>query len=161
MVAENIKRFRKERGLTQEQLGTAIGITGVAIMRYEKGQRTPDLDTIEKIASALGVAPFDLMGFNYWDQKNPDVNREVASIEAWDNYLNSIGYIVRHTVTKWHWEDNSADPSERVQEPDECEHTLIKEGHEAIFTDSEYKELQKGAREAIEGKFYKKIMLQK
>lgn len=50
-----IKEAREKAGLTQEQLGKAIGVTGVAIMRYEKGQRNPSSKVIGKIASVLGT----------------------------------------------------------------------------------------------------------
>lgn len=63
-VAENIKRIRKERGLTQEELGKMVGLSGVAIMRYEKGQREPKSETLEKIALALGIKVFGLMRFD-------------------------------------------------------------------------------------------------
>ena len=38
--------------------------------------------------------------------------------------------------------------------------TLSKDGHTATFTDAEFEELQAGAKEAIEGKFYKKVLEQ-
>lgn len=50
-----IKEAREKAGLTQEQLGNAIGVTGVTIMRYEKGQRNPSSKVIGKIASVLGT----------------------------------------------------------------------------------------------------------
>ena len=54
-VGENIKHFRKEKGYTQEELGYMVGLSGVAIMRYEKEQREPKQDILIKIAKALGV----------------------------------------------------------------------------------------------------------
>lgn len=49
-----IKEAREKAGLTQEELGIAIGVTGVTIMRYEKGTRNPSSEIISKIASVLG-----------------------------------------------------------------------------------------------------------
>lgn len=63
-IAENIRRIRKERGLTQEELGKLVGLSGVAIMRYEKGQREPKVETLEKIAFVLGVKVFSIMRFD-------------------------------------------------------------------------------------------------
>ena len=59
-VGENIKHFRKEKGYTQEELGYMVGLSGVAIMRYEKEQREPKQDILIKIAKALGVHLRDL-----------------------------------------------------------------------------------------------------
>lgn len=50
-----IKEAREKAGLTQEELGKAIGVTGVAIMRYEKGQRTPSSKIIGEITKVLGA----------------------------------------------------------------------------------------------------------
>lgn len=54
-IGENIRLHRKEKGLTQEELGELVGISGVAVMRYEKGQREPKQETLLKISKALGV----------------------------------------------------------------------------------------------------------
>lgn len=49
-----IKKAREEAGITQEALGKAIGVSGVTIMRYEKGQRNPSSKVIGEIAEVLG-----------------------------------------------------------------------------------------------------------
>ena len=50
-----LKELRKEKGLTQKELGAAIGISEVMIGQYERGVRTPKIEMREKIANALGV----------------------------------------------------------------------------------------------------------
>ena len=60
-IGENIRLHRKEKGLTQEELGELVGISGVAVMRYEKGQREPKQETLLKISKALGVHLRDLI----------------------------------------------------------------------------------------------------
>lgn len=52
-IGERIKAAREAAGMTQEQLGRELGVTGVAVMRYEKGQRMPNLGQIQAIAAAL------------------------------------------------------------------------------------------------------------
>lgn len=54
-VGERIKRVRKFRGMTQAQLGEAVGLSDVRIRQYELGNRTPKEDTLNKIAEALNV----------------------------------------------------------------------------------------------------------
>jgi transcriptional regulator with XRE-family HTH domain len=66
-VGENIKRIRKEKGLTQKKLGELCGMNEVQIRRYEIGKANPKIKTIERIASALEVTPFDIMGLEYFD----------------------------------------------------------------------------------------------
>ena len=56
-VGENIRRIRKERGLTQRQLGELVGASEAYIRAYESGRRNPKPASIEKIAEALSVNP--------------------------------------------------------------------------------------------------------
>lgn len=55
-TAEEIKRLRKKEGLTQEQLGEVIGVTGMAISKYESGDAVPSDDNKMKIARHFGVS---------------------------------------------------------------------------------------------------------
>lgn len=54
-AGDRIKEARELAGLTQEDLGKRLGVTGVAVMRYEKGLRQPRLEQLQAIADALGV----------------------------------------------------------------------------------------------------------
>ena len=68
-ISDNIRRIRKEKGLTQKKLGELCKIAEPTIRRYEAGTLKPKLETIEKIASALGVGASALMGVEYYDKK--------------------------------------------------------------------------------------------
>ena len=61
-LGENIKKIRKEKGLTQKELGKISGINEAQIRRYELGGKNsnPKVETIKKIADALGVKIIDL-----------------------------------------------------------------------------------------------------
>lgn len=59
-VGENIKRARLKAGLTQKQLGELSGMADSAIRRYENNRANPKLQTLEKIATALGLSTYDL-----------------------------------------------------------------------------------------------------
>lgn len=54
-IGENIKRIRKEKGITQKELGKRLGITQAAIGQFENNNSNLKMDTIKKIADALGV----------------------------------------------------------------------------------------------------------
>lgn len=56
----NVKRARKERKMTQEQLGLAAGLDAAVISRIEAGQREPRVNNIVRIAKALDTPPGDL-----------------------------------------------------------------------------------------------------
>ena len=55
-LSKNIARCRKQIGMTQEDLGQALFVSGQAVSRWERGG-TPDAELLPKIADALGVSP--------------------------------------------------------------------------------------------------------
>lgn len=54
-LGANIKRLRKEKGMTQDELAKAVYTTRYNILRYESGKMTPSSETIECLEKALGV----------------------------------------------------------------------------------------------------------
>lgn len=56
-----IKAARKKAGVTQEELGKKIGVSGSSMAQWENDLRNPKLDTLQRIASALGVPVQDLI----------------------------------------------------------------------------------------------------
>jgi len=52
---KNVQHYRKEAGLTQEQLGELTGLDRGYISGVERGVRNPAIVNIEKIAKALKV----------------------------------------------------------------------------------------------------------
>jgi transcriptional regulator with XRE-family HTH domain len=59
--AENLRRRRKELGLSQEQLGARASIQMADISRYESGSRDPRITTVARLAEALDVSIGDLV----------------------------------------------------------------------------------------------------
>lgn len=58
-----IKEIRKQKGLTQKQLGDLCGMADSAIRRYENGNANPKIETLKKISSALEVPLSALLSF--------------------------------------------------------------------------------------------------
>jgi len=65
LFGERIKEIRKKRGMTQEDVAKILEIDPKSFSRIERGERSPSLDTIEKIACALSVEPKDLFEFEH------------------------------------------------------------------------------------------------
>ena len=63
-VGERIKKARTNKGLTQKQLADKMQISYVNISQIENGQRTPKIDTVQRIATALGVAVEYLLDYS-------------------------------------------------------------------------------------------------
>jgi len=63
MLAENIKRIRKRKGLTQEKLARLADISNNTLVKIEMGMaKEPTITTMTKIADALGVSIDELVG---------------------------------------------------------------------------------------------------
>ena len=56
----HVRDVRKERQLTQEELGRITGLDRTAICRIERGKCSASFDTIMLIASGLSMTPADL-----------------------------------------------------------------------------------------------------
>ena len=55
IIGEKIKRFRKRQGLTQDHLADYLELDRSTISLIEKGERTIDMDRLEKLANLCGV----------------------------------------------------------------------------------------------------------
>lgn len=60
-VGATLRRLRRERGISQTQLAEALGLNAQQIQRYERGANRISASTLILAASALGVAPSDLL----------------------------------------------------------------------------------------------------
>lgn len=60
-LSATIPRLRKERGLTQEQLGQLVGVSAQAVSKWEKGG-APDVELLPVLADRLGVSIDTLFG---------------------------------------------------------------------------------------------------
>jgi transcriptional regulator with XRE-family HTH domain len=62
IVAKNIKRLRKDKGLSQDKLSRLADVAHATIIKIESGGiKSPTIDTVQKIANALGVSLDTLM----------------------------------------------------------------------------------------------------
>lgn len=64
-IGETIKNIRKDQGLTQKELAEKTGLALITIQQYERNVREPKLESIKKIAEALGVTMGDLIGDDF------------------------------------------------------------------------------------------------
>ena len=57
MIAGNIRKFRKKKGLSQDKLAKLADVTHTTLVKLESGaNNNPTVKTLKKIADALGVS---------------------------------------------------------------------------------------------------------
>lgn len=62
-LGNNIRKMRKERGLTQESLADTLGVTNGAVYKWESNQSVPELEMIVKLADLFDVSLDVLLGY--------------------------------------------------------------------------------------------------
>lgn len=73
-LAENIRRYRKDRSLTQEQLAEVLGVTTGAVYKWEAKLSVPDLDLIVEMADFFDTSVDVLLGY---EMKNNQLKETV------------------------------------------------------------------------------------
>ena len=64
--SENFLILRRRSGLSQEEVGFRANLHRTEIGSLERGERMPRIDTLAKLAGALGVTPADLLAGIVW-----------------------------------------------------------------------------------------------
>ena len=62
-IGEVIYNLRKEKGITQDQLGTFIGVSTAAVSKWESGISYPDITILPVIATFFNISMDELFNF--------------------------------------------------------------------------------------------------
>ena len=114
MIGNNIKYFRKESGMTQDELAEELNVTRQALSNWERGKTEPDIETLTKIAEILNVSVEELIYGEEREEEHKTVVRQVTkhakegvgfgtvlamviSYVKWQ----SIGWAILHGLFNW------------------------------------------------------------
>ena len=110
-LAESIRTFRKERGLTQEQLAEVLGVTVGAVYKWEAGLSTPELPLIVEMADFFDTSVDVLLGYTLKDnridataqrllhcQQSKDLSGLNEAEKALKKYPNSFDIVYRSAM---------------------------------------------------------------
>ena len=88
-IGSRIAKLREQRGWTQEQTSSALGISRAALSHYEKNRREPDTDTLTKFADLFHVSIDYLVGRTDHPHMtlDPDVRAFADALELSDEEL--------------------------------------------------------------------------
>lgn len=122
---ENIRKFRKAKGLSQENLATAINKTPATIARYENGEIIPNAEQIYLICNELSIYEYEL--FNN--------TRKITNTENCINPFNTdmlyIYYIAYYPKSKKY--DKAKFRLKLTQKPDLCRVDFMEYKQEYIY----------------------------
>ena len=99
-LGNNIKKYRRDLGLTQEELAGILCVTGQAVSKWESGVGMPDVTQIVPLAQALNVSTDALFGFSpesydkkYAEEVHRKANELRDSGEQSQGALNAVEYL--------------------------------------------------------------------
>jgi transcriptional regulator with XRE-family HTH domain len=61
LLGRNVRRYRKLKGMTQEQLALEAGMERSYVSDLERGERNPSVRALGRLAAALSVEPMNLL----------------------------------------------------------------------------------------------------
>ena len=82
----NMKKRRKEEGLTQEKLADMCNTDPCYIRQIENGRRFPSISYIEKIALALNIAPYHL----FYENSRKDEENSISLSKDQKNTIKTL-----------------------------------------------------------------------
>lgn len=87
-IGKVIRKYRKELGLTQEEMATSLGVTTPAVNKWENENTLPDINLLAPIARLLGISTDELLSFkdNLTDEEVDVYIRELSKKLAKEPY---------------------------------------------------------------------------
>lgn len=106
LLNENLKKLRKQKGYTQEEIASRLHVVRQTVSKWEKGVSVPDADTVSRLAEIYEVNVSDLLGTVTLPEGRVDtiaqelekINRQMAarnrSVRTFWNILTALGILV-------------------------------------------------------------------
>lgn len=96
VLAMNIQKYRKKRGLTQEQIAENLGVTFQAVSKWENAKSAPDILFLPKIAELFECSIDELFSDNINNKNNYDFCTELPWND--DDILRGVVFLGRNTI---------------------------------------------------------------
>jgi len=80
MINENIKKYRKKKGISQEEMAVKLNVVRQTVSKWENGLSVPDADVLIHIAELLEVSVSQLLGLEGNIEANTDLSEELARL---------------------------------------------------------------------------------
>lgn len=80
-IGEFILTKRKEKGLTQKELGEKLYVTGKAISKWERGLSIPDIGILEELSKILEVEIEEILHGENGNKKKVNIDKEIKIIK--------------------------------------------------------------------------------
>ena len=99
-VGEKIQKYRKELGLSQEELGQKLLVSRQTISLWEKDQTVPTIDNLIRLREIFGVSVDEILGFENIEQNDEILPNESYQFTFSKEELNEIYRLQRRSIYK-------------------------------------------------------------
>ncbi len=79
-IGNVIKKYRKNKSMTQEEMAARLGVTAPAVNKWEKGNALPDVALLAPIARLLGITTDELLSFKD-ELTDEEINRYLSELQ--------------------------------------------------------------------------------
>ena len=79
-IGKIIRNYRKEMGITQEEMAARLGVTTPAVNKWENGNTLPDIGLVAPIARLLGITTDELLSFKE-DLTDEEINIFIKNLD--------------------------------------------------------------------------------
>lgn len=101
-LSENIKKYRRQKDMTQEQLASILGVSVQAVSRWENASTYPDISLLPAIASYFDVSLDELMGMEaYKDEKEIEKIYEQVKENARDGLISENVALLKDAAKRY------------------------------------------------------------
>lgn len=109
-IGEVIRKYRKEKQMTQEEMAGYLGVTTPAVNKWENGNSMPDISILAPIARLLGISTDTLLSY-----QNELTDKEISSkIELMTEKIKTDSY---ENVFRW--------TEEQIREYPNCDKLIL------------------------------------
>lgn len=88
-IANRLVALRREHGLTQEGLASALGVSRQAVSKWERAEASPDTDNLIALSQLYGISLDDLLSPKGATPEDKEREAVLAAAEAWDRAENA------------------------------------------------------------------------
>ncbi|WP_407270813.1 helix-turn-helix domain-containing protein [Radiobacillus sp. PE A8.2] len=102
VLGERIRKLRKAKGITQEELAHMACLHSTYIGQLERGEKNATLDSINKVARALDISLEELFRFSIFsDKKQETMSQLLSELENIEEEDRSNLFMIMNILIDW------------------------------------------------------------
>lgn len=102
-IANNVKRFRESKGMTQEEFGNVAGVSAMAVSQWENGRAVPRMGALERIAEFFNAPKGDIIDGR--EKRASGIAENIKALRqtlgVTQRELAEVAGVTENAVSKW------------------------------------------------------------